>query len=148
MALAVVGLVVLAGCGGEEDSRVELIEFRAPAGTQPTEILQAGELTIEAGCVDAAGPVLSVAASTMAADATIASVYRQKRSAASEHKFVLDEFGRDYGPWDFLGGGNERVTGTLEYSSPGEHVSVSFFADQDHGDVDCLLSGTAVVAGR
>lgn len=147
LCLVAIGLAALAGCGADDDSAAQLLDFGAPVGTELTEVLRAGELTIDAGCTGAAsGPVLAVGASTTAEDATIASVYRQKGAGPGGYRFVNDEFGRDYGAWDFLGAGNEEVTGTLEYSSPGTHVSVSYFADQDEVAGECFLSGTAITA--
>lgn len=145
--LTLVTGAALAGCGGTEDSAVQLVDFRAGSGTDVTEILKAGDLTLEAGCIDAAGaPVLTVGARTAVDDAAIASVYRQKRSGKGGYQFTVGDFDRDDGAWDFLGSGNHEVTGTLEYSSAGGHVSVSFFADEDETEGACVLSGTAISA--
>lgn len=140
-----------AGCGDDEkatDSGVELVSFKGDAGTDSQTVFAAGGLSIEARCSDeTAPPFLSVVAKTAVDDAWISSQFDAKAAPKGGYRFVMDDFDRDYGGWDFLGSGIDQAVGTLEFVNPqGDHITLNFVADKGTPTADCLFSGSAAVA--
>jgi hypothetical protein len=146
--LPLLGIVALAlaGCGAAPASGITPVSFRASAGTPSQEILEAGNLSLEATCADNGGvPLLSVGVRTRVEGAVISVVFNQRHAPPAGYHFFMADFDPDFGAWDFLGEGNERASGNLRYAAPsGGYVTVSFVADQGSGQGDCVFSGAAV----
>lgn len=142
--------LVIGACGGgeSEDGGPQLARFSADIGSSTEEILSTGDLTIEARCRDNDGdPLLSVAVSTATDDAWIASEFETDGGPTGGYRFVMDDFDRDFGPYDFLGTGVDQATGKLTYvSATGGQITIDFVADHSSSQADCLFSGSAVVA--
>jgi hypothetical protein len=121
------------------------VDFRAAAGTALTDILNLGGLILRASC--GAGPDLDVRADTTVLNSTIHVSWN--RDPANQ-PFYRDD--NDFDPGDSFAimsaGNDDRVQGTLVYSSPaGSHVSVNFLAEEANafaGTVNCLFAGTAL----
>jgi hypothetical protein len=145
--LAIVAL--LAGCGEDDDSATapESVSYMADAGAESEEVMSVNGLTLEAMCVENAGqPMLRVTATTDTDNVLISSEFDGKNAPKGGYRFVLDDFDRDFGRWDFLGTNPDEVTGTLRYASPDGYVTVDFVADQGSAQADCVFSGVAVSA--
>ena len=132
------------------DPSIEPVSFRADAGAKDQTILNLGGMSIVGSCVQAVdfGPYLSVAAETAVDDAAIAVSFTQRRGQdQSAYEFGLSDFDRSYGPWDFLGTNPGDTAGTLHFARPdGGQVSITFLANQDTAQGDCVFGGTAVYA--
>lgn len=136
----------LAACGGgDESTEPQLISFSQQIGGDSARIYSAGGLTIEAECSDSPGvPSVSLSASTATDDAWIASEFDAKGAPPAGYRFIMDDFDTDFGPWDFLGSGIEKATGTLTYVSETDgQVTIDFVADRGTSQADCLFSGSA-----
>jgi hypothetical protein len=140
-ALGIVAVAgAIAGCGGDS-STIERVSFQADAGTPSTSILNLGGLTILGACP----PFLSISARTAVDNAVVASHFGQRAHGSPAYTFVIDDFDRSYGRWDVLGTNPDRTVGTLNYSRPdGGQVSVTFVADENAPQGDCVFAGTAV----
>lgn len=149
-----VGSTFLVGCndGGDTtaSSTVKSISFQAETGVEDEFIETIGGLTLTGSCKEeVGGPFLSVGAATDVDDAVISSHFDQKGSDGLGYVFVMPDFDRDYGQWDFLGGayGQTSSAGTLNFSRPdGGQVSIDFVATADAPQGDCVLGGIATYA--
>lgn len=129
---------------------VERVSFQADGGAGDEPILKLGGLTLRAACADQGqrtGTQLSVSAESAYDDAVIGSSFIQDRGSHQPYAFLLPDFDRSYGPWDFLGGNPNRTSGQLNYSRPdGGQVTVTFLADHGTAQGGCFLGGTAAFA--
>lgn len=156
----VVGLcasAVVIGCGGSSPkATTQAVSFRASAGTnhqplRPSDsqtILNLGELTIRASCnrSESGQTLLSVGAETGVNHAVVSSRYTEAGTPPTPYVFVLDDFNKSYGPWDFLGE-IRKAAGTLTYSRPdGGQVSMSFTMALGGSRADCFFGGVATLA--
>jgi hypothetical protein len=121
------------------------IDFRAPAGTAITDILNFGGLILRASC--GAGSDLDVRADTTVLNSTIhvawnkdpgnASFYRQSNDFDPGANFAIMSAGND-----------DDAQGTLVYTSPaGATVTLTFQSEETNAfanTTDCLFSGTAL----
>ncbi|MGH2963988.1 MAG: hypothetical protein ACRDMH_01220 [Solirubrobacterales bacterium] len=157
--LAALALAVpLSGCGhNSPSSTIQAVSFRADAGPnrqpfRPSEsqtILDLGDLTIRAQCARGEGgqPFLNVGASTGVDNATISSRFTERGQPPTPYLFVIEDFDKSYGDYDFLGH-PRRAAGDLGYSRPdGGQVSLSYTTTSGAGGpADCFLGGAATYA--
>jgi hypothetical protein len=121
------------------------IDFRAPAGTAQTDVLNLGGLILRASC--GAGPDLSVVATTTVPNSTIhvswnrdpgnVPFYRQDNNLSPGSTFAVMTNPND-----------DDAEGTISFSTPqGSHVSVTFQSEEANAfgnTVACLFGGTAL----
>jgi hypothetical protein len=128
------------------------ITFNASAGESNDSILSLGGLTVSASCRDYGGrvdaPYLSVGARTAYDDSMIGvSFVQRKGPQPAAYSFVLSDFDRDYGTWDFLGTNPVNTVGTVVFSRPdGGQVTITYLADRGTAQGQCAFSGTATYA--
>jgi hypothetical protein len=157
LVLAIAALAVV-GCGDDSPSATtRAVSFRASAGPneQPFRpstsqtILDLGDLTIQASCARGEGgePFLNVGAATGVDNSTISSRFTEQGHPATPYLFVIEDFDKSYGRYDFLGH-PRRAAGDLTYSRPdGGQVSLSYTTTSGAGGpADCFLGGVATYA--
>jgi hypothetical protein len=157
--LAALALAIpLCACGHDSPtSTIQAVSFRASGGPdqQPFRssnsqtILELGDLTIRAQCARGEGgqPFLNVGAATSVDNATISSRFIEQAHPPAPYLFVIEDFDKSYGPYDFLGH-PRRAGGDLTYSRPdGGQVSLSYTTTSGAGGpADCFLGGVATYA--
>jgi hypothetical protein len=157
--LAALALAIpLSACGDDSaTSTIQAVSFRANGGPdqQPFRpsnsqtILELGDLTIRAQCVRGEGgqPFLNVGAATSIDNATISSRFTEGGHPPTPYLFVIEDFDKSYGPYDFLGH-PRQAGGDLTYSRPdGGQVSLSYTTTSGAGcPADCFLGGVATYA--
>lgn len=128
---------------GGPSVNAQKVSFQASVGTHDETVLELDGLRLRASCKKNDGqPYLSVAALTDVDDAIISSRFEQQDHGG--FVFVLSDFDRSYGPWDFLGPNAAKTTGTLNYSRPdGGQVTLDFVADEGTTQGDCVFGGIA-----
>jgi hypothetical protein len=154
--LAALALAIpLFACGDDSpSSTTQAVSFRASAGPnqQPFRpsnsqtILELGDLTIRAQCArgDGGQRFLNVGAATSIDNATISSRFTEQGRPPTPYLFIIEDFDRSYGDYDFLGH-PRRAAGDLIYSRPdGGQVSISYTTTSGAGGpADCFLGGVA-----
>lgn len=154
--IAIALAVPLSACGDDDSpsATTQAVSFRASAGPnqQPFRpsnsetILDLGDLTIRAQCARGEGgePFLNVGAATSVDKSTISSRFTEQGHPATPYLFVIQDFDKDYGDYDFLGH-PRRAAGDFVYSRPdGGQVSLSYTtASGAGGPADCFLGGVA-----
>jgi hypothetical protein len=148
----------LSACSGGDSpgATTRAVSFRASAGPvhQPFRpsnsqtILALGDLSIRAQCVRGEGgqAFLNVGAVTRIDNATISSRFTEQGRPATPYLFVIEDFDKSYGPYDFLGH-PRQAAGDLTYSRPDDgQVTLSYMTTAGSGPADCFLGGVATYA--
>jgi hypothetical protein len=122
---------------------VQKFSFRAPAGTAGTNVLTLNGLALNAVC--AAGPALSVTATTTVSGAII---HSGGTYGAANQSFYVEDNSFDIGdaPFDILEDvptNSTSLNGTLVYARPdGVVVTASFLAEETA--TGCVFAGSAI----
>jgi hypothetical protein len=123
--------------------RIERMAFVVPGGSGPSTVLSLNGLTLIATC--AAGPALSVAATTSVGGAVIHS--GGNHSLAGSSHYNEDDAFNPGDSYDLLRGGvtgGSDIEGTLTYLRPdGAVVTATYLAEEDPPGNRCLFGGTA-----
>lgn len=135
--------------GGGDEVLTVRVSFAAAAAADAKgrRILNLGGLILRAWCIDygEGRKYLAVGSKSTVDNTSRAVVFSRRRAGQAEtYAFKASDVDANDDWYDFLGTNPYGTRGTLSYSRPdGGQVSLTFAADQDTPDADCVFSGQA-----